>query len=263
MTNDAPAAPLSLPARPELTGGKRIGALVSHGFTGSPYSMKPWARHLAEHGYAVEVPLLPGHGSTWQEMNRTRWEDWYAGVTGAFDKLSAENDVVVAAGLSMGGALVLRLAADRPDRVAAVCVVNPALTTRRKDVLALPVFKWVIPSFPGVANDIKKPGVDEHGYTRTPLKAAHSMLRASKAIVPDLPRITAPLLIFHSADDHVVDESSIPHITAKVSSRDVVERTLTESFHVATLDNDAPAIFEESLEFFSRVTAEAASPGTA
>ena len=91
---------------------------MSHGFTGSPYSMKPWARHLAEHGYAVEVPLLPGHGTTWQEMNRTRWEDWYAEVTRAFDKLAAENDVVVAAGLSMGGALVLRLAADHPDRVA-------------------------------------------------------------------------------------------------------------------------------------------------
>jgi len=255
MTQDAPAAPLSIAARPELTGGRRVGVLVSHGFTGSPYSMKPWARHLAEHGFAVEVPLLPGHGTTWQEMNRTRWEDWYAEVTRAFEKLSAENDLVVAAGLSMGGALVLRLAADHPDRVAAVCVVNPALTTDRKDVLALPVLKWMVPSFPGLANDIKKPGVDEHGYTKTPLKALHSCLRASKAIVPDLPKVTAPVLIFHSLDDHVVDYSSIPRITSKVSSRDVTERPLTESFHVATLDNDAPAIFEESLEFFVRVTA--------
>jgi carboxylesterase len=229
--------------------------VVSHGFTGSPYSMKPWARHLAEHGYAVEVPLLPGHGTTWQEMNRTRWEDWYGEVSRAYDKLAAENDVVLAAGLSMGGALVLRLAADHPDRIAGVCVVNPALTTNRKDVLALPVLKWVIPAMPGVANDIKKPGVDEHGYTKTPLKAAHSMFRATKAIVPDLPRITAPLLVFHSADDHLVDYSTIPHITSKVSSRDVTERTLTDSYHVATLDNDAQTIFDESLEFFARVTA--------
>lgn len=254
MTNDAPAAPLSLPARPELTGGKRVGALVSHGFTGSPYSMKPWARYLAEHGYAVEVPLLPGHGSTWQEMNRTRWEDWYAVVTRAFDKLSAENDVVVVAGLSMGGALVLRLAADRPDRVAAVCVVNPALTTRRKDVLALPLFKWVIPSFPGVANDIKKPGVDEHGYTRTPLKATRSMMVGWKQLRADLPKVTSPLLMFRSAEDHVVDPSSGRIILASVSSRDLTERILEHSFHVATLDNDAPAIFEESTEFIRRVT---------
>ena len=255
MTNDSPAAPLSIAARPELTGGRRVGVVLSHGFTGSPYSMKPWARHLAEHGYAVEVPLLPGHGTTWQEMNRTRWEDWYAEVTRAYDKVAAENDVVLAAGLSMGGALVLRLAADHPDRIAGVCVVNPALTTNRKDVLALPVLKWVIPSMPGIANDIKKPGMEEHGYKKTPLKAAHSMFRATKAIVPDLPRITAPLLVFHSAEDHVVDYSTIPHITSKVSSRDVTERTLTDSYHVATLDNDAPTIFDESLQFFTRVTA--------
>ena len=94
---------------------------------------------------------------------------------------------------------------------------------------------------PGIANDIKKPGMEEHGYKKTPLKAAHSMFRATKAIVPDLPRITAPLLVFHSADDHVVDYSTIPHITSKVSSRDITERTLTDSYHVATLDNDAPS----------------------
>src|SRR5215510_3228272 len=110
MTHDDPVAPLSIAARPELTGGRKVGVVVCHGFTGSPYSMKPWARHLAEHGFAVEVPLLPGHGTTWQEMNRTRWADWYAELTRAFEKVAAENDVVVAAGLSMGGALVLRLA---------------------------------------------------------------------------------------------------------------------------------------------------------
>ena len=107
----------------------------------------------------------------------------------------------------------------------------------------------------GIANDIKKPGTEEHGYKKTPLKAAHSMFRATKAIVPDLPRITAPMLVFHSAEDHVVDYSTIPHITSKVSSRDVTERTLTDSYHVATLDNEAETIFDESLQFFARVTA--------
>ena len=70
----------------------------------------------------------------------------------------------------MGGALALRLAADRGREVAGVVLVNPAVHTERKDVLALPVLKHVVPSFPGIANDIKKPGVDEHGYARTPLQ---------------------------------------------------------------------------------------------
>jgi carboxylesterase len=255
MTLHPLAAPLSVQARPELTGGRRVGVLLSHGFTGSPASIKPWGEFLAERGYAVEVPRLPGHGTTWQEMNTTAWADWYGEVTRAFDKLSAENDAVVVAGLSMGGALALRLAADHPDRVAGVVVVNPAVATKRLDVKLLPVLKHLVPSFPGIINDIKKPGADEHGYARTPLRAAHSMFRAWPALVADLPKVTAPLLYFRSTVDHVVDELSQPLITSKVSSREILERPLEESFHVATLDNDAERIFEESAAFVARVTA--------
>lgn len=255
MTVDPLAAPLSAAARPELTGGRSIGVVLSHGFTGSPYSMRPWGEHLAERGYAVEVPRLPGHGTTWQDMNTTRWEDWYAEVARAFDKLSAENDAVVVAGLSMGGALVLRLAADHPDRISGVVVVNPAVATKRLDVKLLPVLKHLVPSFPGIVNDIKKPGMDEHGYPKTPLKAAHSMFRAWPVLVADLPRVTAPLLYFRSTVDHVVDELSQPLITSKVSSREITERRLEDSYHVATIDNDAEQIFEESAAFIARVTA--------
>lgn len=217
--------------------------------------MKPWGEFLGEQGYAVEVPRLPGHGTTWQDMNKTVWSDWYAEVTRSFDKLCAENDAVVVGGLSMGGALVLRLAADHPDRVSGVVVVNPAVATKRLDVKLLPVLKHLVPSFPGIINDIKKPGVDEHGYAKTPLKAAHSMFQAWPLLVADLPRVTAPLLYFRSTVDHVVDELSQPLITSKVSSREITERRLEESFHVATLDNDAPQIFEESAAFIAQVTA--------
>jgi len=256
MTDVHPLAhPLSVAARPELTGGRRIGVLLSHGFTGQPASMKPWGEYLAEQGYAVEVPRLPGHGTSWQDANKTTWADWYGEVSRTFDKLVAENDAVVACGLSMGGALVLRLAADHPDRLAGVIVVNPAVGTRRFDVKLLPVLKHLVPSFPGIANDIKKPGVEEHGYAKTPLRAAHSMMQGFAALVPDLPRITAPLLYFRSTVDHVVDDLSQPLITSKVSSREITERSLGESYHVATIDNDAPQIFEESAAFIAKVTA--------
>jgi carboxylesterase len=248
--------PLSVPARPELTGGRRVGVLLAHGFTGSPYSMVPWGRSLAELGYGVEVPRLPGHGTTWQELNTTTWSDWYGEVTGSFARLQARNDAVVVAGLSMGGALVLRLAADHADAVAGVIVVNPAVATTRRDVKLLPVMKHLVPSFPGIASDVKKAGVEEHGYTRTPLKAAHSMFRAWPALVADLPKVTAPLLYFRSAVDHVVDAASEPLITGGVSSTDVTVRRLENSFHVATIDNDAQQIFDESAAFVARVTTD-------
>lgn len=255
MTVHPLATPFSAPARPELTGGRRVGVLLSHGFTGQPASMTPWGQALAELGYAVEVPRLPGHGTTWEELNTLTWADWYGELTRLFDKLVAENDAVVVCGLSMGGALVLRLAADRPGDVAGVVVVNPAVATKRLDVKLLPVLKHLVKSFPGIANDIKKPGVEEHGYTRTPLKAVHSMMQAWPGIVADLPKITAPLLYFRSTEDHVVDEKSEPLIIGGVSSTDVTMVRLENSYHVATIDNDAETIYADTAAFVARVTA--------
>jgi carboxylesterase len=250
------AEPLATDADPARTGGRRVGVLVSHGFTGQPASVKPWAEALAAQGYAVEVPRLPGHGTTWQDLNTRTWQDWYAEIRAAYDRLAARTDVVVAAGLSMGGALALRLAADVPA-VAGVVVVNPALASKRLDVKLLPVLKHLVPSFPGIANDIKKEGVQEHGYTRTPLKAIHSFMQAWGPLVADLPQVTVPLLYLRSTVDHVVDEASEPLIVGGVSSREVSVVRLEQSFHVATLDHDLPTIIGETLAFLERVAAPA------
>ena len=254
-TDPALVAPMSYPAKPELTGGRRVGVLVIHGFTGSPASMRPWAQDLAERGYAVEMPLLPGHGTRWQDMNKVTWADWVATVEGAFDKLASENDAVVAVGLSMGGSLSLRLAADRGDELAGIVLVNAAVDTMRKDAVLLPVLKHVVPAFPGIRNDIKKPGMDEIAYPYIPLKAAASMSAGWAELRRDLPRITIPVLYFRSKDDHVADISSSRALNAGLSSKDFEERVLEDSYHVATLDNDAPRIFAESAEFIERVTA--------
>jgi carboxylesterase len=248
------AEPFYADAVPNPDDGQRVGVLLSHGFTGSPVSMVPWGRRLAEEGFGVAVPRLPGHGTTWKDLNRTGWADWYGEVERAFEKLRANCDQVVIGGLSMGGSLVLQLAADRGREVAGVMLVNAAVNIERKDVLALPLLKWLIPAFPAIANDIKKPGAEEHGYDRTPLKATASMLRGWKSLRDDLPKVTQPLLVFRSTVDHVVDPSSARIISSTVSSRDVTEHLLENSYHVATLDNDAPTIFEESAEFIRRVT---------
>ncbi|MCW2837994.1 MAG: esterase [Marmoricola sp.] len=232
----------------------RTGVLLSHGFTGSPASMKGWGEYLAGQGYAVSVPRLPGHGTTWRDMNTTTWADWSGEVDRAFETLSHHVDSVFVCGLSMGGGLALRLAADRPDRVAGLVLVNPAVGTNRKDVKLLPVLKHLVPSFPGIANDIKKPGIEEHGYSRTPLRAADSMFRGYKVLRSELGRVTCPVLLYRSAEDHVVDPSSARIILSSVSSSDTREEILENSYHVATLDNDAERIFEGSAAFIERVS---------
>ncbi len=117
------------------------------------------------------------------------------------------------------------------------------------------MLKYVVPALRGVVNDIKKPDQDEHGYDRLPLKGLAEVTAMWKVVVPDLKLVTQPLLYFRSNDDHVIDVSSSPTILHGVASADVEERTLDNSYHVATLDHDAERIFAESAEFIARVTA--------
>ncbi|HEX4471958.1 MAG TPA: alpha/beta fold hydrolase [Nocardioides sp.] len=249
-----PTAPLALPAQPERTGGRAVGVLLVHGFTGSPAAMKPWAHALGEQGYAVEVPLLPGHGTRWQDLNGVAWTDWYAEAETALDRLRADCEAVVVAGLSMGGSVALRLAEVRGSQISGVVLVNPFVSSTRKELVALPVLKHVVPSLRGVVNDIRKPDQDEHGYDRLPLKGLSAITELWKVVVPDLGLVTQPLLYFRSATDHVIDASSSATVLRGVSSKDVEERILAESYHVATLDHDADRIFAESAEFVARVT---------
>jgi carboxylesterase len=232
-----------------------IGVLVSHGFTGTPQSMRPWAEHLAAAGFTVRLPRLPGHGTSWQELNRTRFEDWLAVVDATFTELSDRCSKVVVAGLSMGGTLVTRLAEQRGTEVAGLMLVNPAFRADDRRLAALPVVKHLVPSLPAIGNDVRKEGVTELAYTRTPLKALHSLVQAWDVVASDLPQVTQPLLLFRSAVDHVVPASSSALLLSRVSSKDVTEVILDNSYHVATLDNDADRIFEISTDFVRRVTA--------
>jgi carboxylesterase len=244
--------PVLPPAEPFHSDGGRTGVLLIHGFTGSPVSMKPWGHHLANEGFTVDVPRLPGHGTTWQELNQTTWNDWYAEASCALDSLHESCAEVFVGGLSMGGCLALRLAADRPDDVSGLLLVNPSVASVNKQLFAVPVLKRVLGSVSGIGNDIKKPGVDEFGYKRTPLKALDSLRAMWRLTRDDLPKVTAPVLLFRSVEDHVVEPLSAQLIVQRVSSRDIIERVLDNSYHVATLDNDAESIFDESAEFIRK-----------
>ncbi|MEP7017196.1 MAG: alpha/beta fold hydrolase [Actinomycetota bacterium] len=241
-------------AEPFHHDGSEVGVLLCHGFTGTPQSMRPWGEYLADRGYSVRIPLLPGHGTTWQEMNQTRWEDWYAAVDTAFRELHEASERVVVCGLSMGGALALQLAQGHGPRISGLVLVNPAVKVEDPRTLLLPVLKHVVGSLGAIGNDVKKPGVTELAYTRTPLKAAHSQLVAWQSIVRDLPEVTQPVLLLRSPQDHVVPASSSALILARISSLDVTEILLEDSYHVATIDNDAQRIFDESAKFIERTT---------
>ncbi len=255
-------APPAAPPEPAVTraltapyrhDGGPIGVVVCHGFTGSPASMRPWATALAEAGCSVRLPLLPGHGTRWQDLQATRWPDWYGAVQAAFADLRERCDHVFVAGLSMGGTLALRLAQVHGSAVAGLVLVNPSVLSKRRSMRLLPVLAPVIPSVSGIGNDIAKPGRTEDGYDRTPLRALRSLTQLWAITRNDLHLVDQPLLVFRSATDHVVEAANTAAVLRGVHSMDVEERVLHDSFHVATLDHDAERIFTGSIEFIRRV----------
>jgi carboxylesterase len=242
--------------------GGPTGALLCHGFTGSPQSLRPWAEYLARAGLSVELPRLPGHGTTWQEMARTRWEDWFAEVDRAFDELQSRTDEVFVLGLSLGACLGLRLAELRGAAVRGLVLVNPSLTADSRLFVLAPVLKLLVPSLHGIASDVRREGASDAGYDRVPVKAAATLPGLWRITQQHLGELTQPVLVFHSTTDHVVGPASMKLLIDALPPAQLEIRELANSYHVATIDNDAPAIFAGSLEFVrihSQVSRESAS----
>ena len=226
--------------------------LVLHGFTAGPAGLLPWARAFADAGYTVDLPLLPGHGTRWQDLAATKHTAILETVHRAHAQLAATHTRVFVAGLSMGGALALNLASTHA--VAGLALVNPGLTIASPLAPFTWALRFVAPSVAGIANDIARPGGNEHAYARTPVAGVHELRKLFRATVKTLPRITAPVLVFRSNTDHVVPDSSLAALRAGLGPRVHLEvNRLTRSYHVATLDYEADEIFARSIEFFQEV----------
>lgn len=246
-------------AEPFSAAGGPLGALVLHGITGTPGSVRRWAAALAGAGLAVEAPLLPGHGTTVEDLARVGWPEWTAAVDEAYLDLAGRCERVIVAGLSMGGTLACWLAARHPEVAGLVCV-NPMVEPPAE------VFLDLLDDFlangatmvPPIGADIAQPGGREPAYAQLPVAALRSLMGAMRELEAELPAITCPLLVFTSAVDHVVPPASSDLLAARVSGP--VERVLLErSYHVATLDYDAGLIEERTLDFAAAVAAGAVS----
>jgi carboxylesterase len=235
--------------------GGDVGVLVLHGFTGNPTSMRPIADAAAEAGHSVEMPRLPGHGTTWEECNTTGWRDWAREVVGAYEQLRSRTRAQVAVGLSMGGTLALHLAETRGDDLAGIVTINPSIRSSDPRLRLLPLLKRLVPGMPGIGNDIAKPDADEKPYPKVPLRALHSFLELQRMVRDNLSAVTVPTLVFTSRQDHVVEPENGALVMEGIAAEDKEQVWLERSYHVATLDYDAPEIIQRTLDFTKRVTA--------
>ena len=175
-------------------GGGPHGVLVLHGFTGSPVSMRPLAEALADAGFAVELPRLPGHGTAVEDMIETGWDDWLTEAERALAALQARvpDGKVVVAGLSMGGALTAALAEGHPELAGIVLINAPAAVPAEMAAAVEEMMAGGMEVMDSIGGDIADPDADEASYDETPLRPLLTMIMAGQDVRERLPEITQP-----------------------------------------------------------------------
>ena len=225
------------------------GALLVHGFTGSPQGLRALGSHLADQGIAVAAPRLPGHGTTWEDLNARGADDWVRTVDDAHEALAGRCDEVFLVGLSFGAALSFDLAARKPDGVAGIVALAPFVMTKDPRRFLSPVIRLLVQSLPGVGNDVADPEVKEIAYERLPTSAAYRMLQFTKRVRSQLPKVTCPLLILHSRNDHTAHPDNANVILDSVGSTDKRVEWFDRSYHVITIDYDKDRVAELTTGF--------------
>jgi carboxylesterase len=229
-----------------------VGILLTHGFTGSPVSLRPLAELLSKRGFAIEMPRLPGHGTQPRDLLPYRYADWRAEALAGLNRLRARTQRVVAVGLSMGGTLMLDLATS--EKLDGVVTINAQILDRGGLVVKLaPLIEKLVPLAPASAagltkNDIKKGG-DEQAYDWVAAAAGNSLVRELPKVRARLAEVRCPLLVVYSRDDHSVPPDNSKAIPGLVGTKEVAVLELLDSYHVATLDNDLPLLDERIAAF--------------
>lgn len=225
------------------------GVLVLHGFTGNPASMRPLAEAFADAGWSVDLPVLPGHGTSVEDLLPTRWEDWSEAAERAYTSLAARCDRTIVAGLSMGGTLSIWLAGRHPE-LSGVVVVNPLVEPPADSFIEMlqAVVAGGMDLMPGIGDDILKAGISERAYAEMPVESLLSLMGGAADLAPHLGEIDIPLLLLSSRVDHTVPPSSGDFLAERYGGP--IERVFLEnSYHVATLDNDAHEVEERAVAF--------------
>lgn len=232
-------------AKPFYYEGNHVGILVSHGFTGSTQSMRPLGEAYAQAGYTVCGPRLKGHGTHYEDMEQTTFQDWIDSIEEGFQWLKERCDTIFVTGLSMGGTLTLYLAEKYPE-IKGIIPINAAV-----DIPTMEAVQNMedVRFLDAIGSDIKKTGVKELAYEKTPVRSVKEIIELMAIVKGDLDKIQCPILIFVSDIDHVVPPNNSQIILEGISSQNKVLLPLKESFHVATLDHDQGYIIEKTLQF--------------
>ena len=237
--------------------GNSVGVLLIHGFTGSAAEMRPMGQYLAAQGYTVVGPLLPGHGTTWQDMARRKWTEWADAVEQTYQALKRRCQKVFVSGGSMGGLLALYLA-ERHREIAGIIPMAPALFVTDWRVGLAWLVKYFVPFKPydptREGDDLTDPEARSRylwSYMGTPVAAAEQLVVLQRVVRRDLAKVAMPTLIFQGTRDRSVKPESAVHALSHITSPDKELVWWSRSGHCLWVDSEREQVWQKTHQFIA------------
>ena len=259
--------------------GGRSGVLLIHGLTGTPMEMRLLGKGLNRAGFTVHGMQLAGHCGDVDDLLATGWRDWYASVERAADEMLGKVDQLFVGGLSMGALLALKLAADRPGRIAGVGVYGATFRYDGWSIPRLARLSFMLPL-------LKKLGIgrgrsfmeqppygirDERlraqistamlggdsaaaGLPGNPWYALAEMYGLAADVRRRLPQVVAPCLVAHASEDDIASLRNAELVMRNVGAPTEL-LLLEDSYHMITIDRERRTLIERSAAFFERIAA--------
>jgi carboxylesterase len=242
-------------AKPEFWFGQKHmpAILLVHGFTGSPYELRYLGSYLAEQGYTVSIPRLPGHGTNREDFLLTGWRDWYRKVVDSYLELKQHTPTVYCAGLSMGGVLTLLLASQFP--IERIMVAAPAVDVFDKNIRLTPFIAPFLPSIqkayePDPADPPDLQELRMRYQTFMWIKPGAELNRLINITRNRLRLIKAKTLVYVSEGDKTVPTLAAKRIERALPAELVKTKILTNSNHLITCNVDKEFVASETLQWF-------------
>lgn len=227
--------------------GSSTGVILIHGFTATTVEIRQMAVFFKKKGLSVAAPLLPGHGTSPEDLNKRKYCDWITSVESAYSRIRKECSRLIIGGESMGAVLSLYLAANLPD-IDALLLYSPALFVNKLKYAK--ILKYIKPIIYKGNYDEKMPW---QGYTTYPLHAAHEFLKLQKLIIKILSRVNQPSIIFQGKYDQTIDSYSGNFIFEHIVSDIKVFEKMKNSAHVMLLDKEFDLIAEKTWRFLKYI----------
>ncbi len=257
QTQKADARPFLL--EPATQPDKQLAVLLIHGFLASPAEMKGLGTDLANSGYHVYGLRLDGHGTSPCDLRLRSWEDWMRSVQLGYDLLSQQHQQIVVVGFSTGGALALRFAAERPEKLAGLCAVSTPLKFANPNLRYVPLIhhankltRWLASQegiLPYLRNDTEHPDIN---YQHIPIRALYELRKLVGDMDKNLSRINCPTRLIQGDAEQVVKPESARLIRERMVATTPEVVMVTSTRHGIIAD-DISGTRQHIIDFINRL----------